>query len=512
MHDLTSGMRAARRVSAAPRYRTNAAQLIALSIVLAEMSLFFHPAGFAGGPSDDQQYLDIALGWYAHGPQIGTSHWALRHPLILSITAAFHLFGPSIDSLLLVPRLFYALFVGVTVATVLRVAGTRAAILWLVLVILSPVIHAMGTSCYPEMLELAFGATSIWAFLNARRSTAAAALAWSLFSGLMLSCAVQTRETAAFMLLFYGWAFLRDPAVPRRAYLLLGLGFVLPLLVDNAWLWAMTGDPLYRLHVDKHHVLIASDHMVGKTYSGSPFLNPDLASRWIPAGPTRLHWAINPLGDFLIDPAFGFVILGWALSALPFFRDRAIPRPKISTLLLLLFAVASYVTVTWVFTLRPQPRYYLFVLAAATIGFALYLDAALAIPRLRRRVSILLGLVLLGGGITIAVAPDQGWQAKVIVPYMAAHPGQYSAEEHIAGRASYPLARLGMAGKLTAAEPAVGAYRLRLIDSAMLDGSEPFPRDPAYREVAYLERPTPLLLQLIRPHYRNPILVEQRLR
>lgn len=512
MHDLTSDMSTVRRVSAPPRYRTNAAQFVALAIFLAEMSLFFRPAGFAGGPSDDQQYLDIALGWYAHGPQIGTSHWALRHPLILSITGAFHLFGPSIDSLLLVPRLFYAVFVGVTVATVLRLAGTRAAILWLVLVILSPVIHAMGTSCYPEMLELAFGATSIWAFQNARRSTGGTALAWSLFSGLMLSCAVQTRETAAFVLIFYGWAFLRDPAMPRRAYLLLGLSFVLPLLVDNAWLWAMTGDPLYRLHVDKHHVLIASDHMVGKTYAGSPFLNPDLASRWIPAGPTRLHWAINPLGDFLIDPAFGFVILGWALSALPFFRDRAIPRPGISTLLLLLFAVASYVTVTWVFTLRPQPRYYLFVVAAATIGFALYLDAALAIPRLRRRASILLSLVLVGGGITIAVAPDQGWQAKVIVPYMAAHPGQYSAEEHIVGRASYPLARLGMTGKLTPAEPAVGAYRFRLIDNAMLDGSEPFPRDPDYREVAYLERPTPWLLRLIRPHYRNPILVEQRLR
>ncbi|HEX7850516.1 MAG TPA: glycosyltransferase family 39 protein [Sphingomonas sp.] len=500
-----------RRLPAPPLYRSHAAQFIALAIILAELSLFFHPAGFAGGPSDDQRYLDIALGWYAHGPQIGTSHWALRHPLILSVTGIFELFGPSIDSLLLVPRLFYALFVGVTMATVVRLAGPRAAMVWLALVILSPVLHAMGTSCYPEMLELAFSATSIWAFLHARRSTGAS-LSWALLSGLMLGCAVLTRETAAFVLLFYGWAFLRDPGMPRRTYLWLGLGFALPLLVDNVWLWAVTGDPLYRLHVDQHHVLIASDHMVGKTYAGSPFLNPDLASRWIPAGPTRLHWIVNPLGDFLIDPAFGFVILGWTLSALPLFRDRAIARPKIAPLLLLLFAIASYVTVTWVFTLRPQPRYYLFVVAAATIGFALYMDSALSIPRLRRRASILLGLILLGGGITIAVAPDQGWQAKLVVPYMAAHPGQYSAEDHIVGRASYPLARLGMAGKLTTAEPAVGAYRFRLIDSAMLDGSEPFPHDPAYREIAYLERPTPWLLLLIRPHYRNPILVEQRLR
>jgi 4-amino-4-deoxy-L-arabinose transferase-like glycosyltransferase len=488
------------------------ALLIAVAVLLAEMSLFFRPAGFAGGPSDDQQYIDVALNWYLHGAQIGTSHWALRHPLILSILAMFKLFGPSIDALLLVPRLFYALFVGVTMAAMLRLAGTRAAFIWLVLVILSPVIHQMATSCYPEMLELALGVTSIWAFCAGRPAAGAAGIAWLLLSGLMLGCAVLTRETAIFVLPFYAWALLRRPAMPWTAWLALGLGFALPLLVDNLWLWAMSGDPLYRLHVDEHHVQIASDHMVGRTYAGSPFLNPDLASRWKPAGPTRLHWAINPVIDFLIDPAFGFVILGWALSAVPFFRDRAMARPKLSTLLLVLFAIGSYVIVTWVFTLRPQPRYYLFVAAAATIGFALHVDAALAVPRLRRRSQIVFGLVLLGGGIALAVAPDQGWQARLVVPYIAAHPGQYSAEDHVVGRASYPLARLGLGDTLTTAPPAVGGYRLRLISSAMFEGTAPFPHDPAYREIAYLDRPSPWLLLLVRPHFRSSILVEQRLR
>jgi hypothetical protein len=300
--------------------------------------------------------------------------------------------------------------------------------------------------------------------------------------------------------------------MPRSACLIFGLGFALPLLVDNCWLWAMTGDPLYRLHVDEHHVRIASDHMVGKTYAGSPFLNPDLASRWKPAGPTQIHWVINPLVDFLIDPAFGFVILGWALSALPFFGDSALARLKKPNLLLLLFAIGSYFVVTWVLTLRPQPRYYLFVIAAATIGFALYVDAALAVPRLRRRAQVLLGLVLLGGGVALAVAPDQGWQTRLVVPYMAGHPGQYSAEDHVVGRASYPLERLGLTGKLTTAAPAVGNYRFRLISNAMFAGTSPFPHDPAYREITYLDRPVPWLLLLVRPHFRSSILVEQRLR
>jgi hypothetical protein len=495
-----------------PRARGGEALFIVLAVLVAELSLFFHPAGFAGGPSDDQQYLEVALGWYRYGAQIGTSHWGLRHPLILSIAGMFTLFGPTIDALLLVPRLYYALFVGVTMAAVLRLAGPRAAAVWLVLVIFSPVIHAMGTSCYPEMLELAFGATSIWAFLHSRRTMGGFRTGWLLLSGLALGCAMLTRETAAFLLPFYGWALLRRPGMPRIAYLFLGLGVVLPLLADNLWLWAMTGDPLYRLHVDEHHVLIASDHMVGRTYAGSPFLNPDLASRWKPAGPTHLHWTINPLIDFLIDPAFGFVILGWALSALPFFRDPAMARLKMPNLLLLVFAIGSYVIVTWVFTLRPQPRYYLFVAAAATIGFALYMDSAWAVKRLRRRASILLGLVLLGGGIALAVAPDQGVQARLVVPYMATHPGQYSADDHVVGRASYPLERIGLAGKLTTAPPRVGDYRFRLISSAMFDGTAPMPHDPAYREIAYLDQPVPWLLRLVRPHFRSSIRVEQRMR
>ena len=95
---------------------------------------------------------------------------------------------------------------------------------------------------------------------------------------------------------------------------------------------------------------------------------------------------------------------------------------------------------------------------------------------------------------------------------MAAHPGQYSAEDHIVGRASYPLARLGMAGKLTTAQPTVGGYRFRQISSAMFDGSAPFPHDPDYREIAYLDRPSPWLLLLVRPHFRTALLVEQRRR
>ena len=95
---------------------------------------------------------------------------------------------------------------------------------------------------------------------------------------------------------------------------------------------------------------------------------------------------------------------------------------------------------------------------------------------------------------------------------MVAHPGQYSAEDHIVGRSSYPLARLGMAGKLTTADPAVGEYRFRQISSAMFDGSAPFPHDSNYRELALLDRPSPELLLLIRPHFRTGILVEQRIR
>src|SRR2546421_9525283 len=53
---------------------------------------------------DDHSYVEAADGWLAHAPFIGTTHWHLRHPLVLAIAASFWLFGRS-EAALMVPTI-----------------------------------------------------------------------------------------------------------------------------------------------------------------------------------------------------------------------------------------------------------------------------------------------------------------------------------------------------------------------------------------------------------------------
>jgi len=490
--------------------------LALLAILLAELALCISPEGFAGGPSDDQRYFDIALDWYLHGPQPGTTHWALRVPLIAAVTGAFHLLGPTISALLVVPRLFYALFVGVTGATIARTFGMRVFGLWLAFVIASPVLHEMATSCFPEMVELSLGAASVAAFLAARRASATQPrLLWMVAAGIALGLAVLTRETAGFVAIGYLWFGLRRPGMPRALYAAMAAAFLLPIAAHVGWLWWLTGDPLYRLHVDAHHILIPSDHLEGKVYTGgSPFLNFDLARRWVPAGPTRIHWALNPLLDFLIDPAFGFVLLGCALAALPWFSGHPRARiPRAATVLLWAIGIGSYVTVTWLFTLRPQPRYYLPVICAGQIAFALMIATRLARAELKRRAAVLTALVLIGGIVPILVTRDAGWQAKLLVPYMAAHPGGYtSTDEHVAGRAKTPALAMGLVPPRLGPDAPIGEYRVRLIKKSELRRRRPLTTDPRYRAVARLDQPLPWLIRQLFPDKHDALLIERRVR
>lgn len=494
--------------------RRMVAGFVVAALLIAELSLSVHPTGFAGGPSDDQRYLDAALAWWRSGPSAGTTHWALRVPLIAAIDAMFRLAGPSLAALLTVPRLFYALFVASAAGAMVRWAGMRAAWVWLALVVTSPVLHEMATSCFPEIVELAFGTLSLVAFAAGRQAVGWRRAGWMALAGLALGLAVLVRETAAFLALGYLWLAARRPAGPRAAYLALAGGLLLPPLADVTWLWWLSGDWLYRLHVDANHIHIYSAHLKGGVFRGGPpFLNLALARLWIPAGPTRVHWALNPIGDFLIDPAFGFVILACLLLAIPAVRGRhRLPLPPGMVPAMLAIGIGCYVTVTWVFTLRPQPRYYLPVAAAAAqIGLAVALAAMLARAETRRRARLLLAPVLAAGAVTILMTRDAGWQAKTAVPYMAAHPGIYAAEPNIAGRIAYRATVAGAAPAIIGTPP-VGGYRITEAGSRDWQAAGGMRPQPGYRDVALLPVRQSALYALLHPNYWRAMRIEQRVR
>lgn len=483
------------------------------ALIVTQISLFIHPAGFMGGPSDDQRYLDIALDWWRNGPSAGSTHWALRAPLIAAIDLSFHVAGPGLPALLAVPRLFYGLFIMASSTAMARWTGRRAACIWLALVIVSPVLHQMATSCYPEIVELAMGTVSILAFIAARRERHTPfRLGLLALSGIALGIGVVTRETIGFLAAGYAWAAIFRPAMPRRDYLLLGLALALPVAADIGWLWWLTGDPLYRLHVDENHIHIFSAHLRGGVYTGGgPFLNLDLASRWLPAGPTKLFWPVNPIGDFLIDPDFGFVLLACGLIALPVMRrGRRLKFPPHAVPLLIALALGCYLTVTWIFTLRPQPRYYLPVIAAAQVALALALAAMMERKDLRRRAIALLSLVLIGGAVPILLSRPGGQIEDAAIGFMRAHPGRYAAPETMAGRLSYRAGVAGLAAP-TIGDPPPGGYRLSSVTSKMVRrAGGRLSRSPGYRDVALVPLDRNWLEAIVLPRGWRALRVERR--
>lgn len=448
---------------AAPRLRPLPLILLILgATIVADLSFRWRPTGYFGGTTDDQRYVEAALAWIVQGPHAGTTHWSLRHPLVLAVAASFKTFGISIAAVQIVPRLAADLLVALTAGFVAHAAGRRAAILWVMLALASPILHEMATSCFPEMLELTFGAASLWMFWTARRGGpwSGALLAGS---GVTLALAALTRETAVAMLPLYALAWARG-TMPPRGMAWFAAGFLPPVLLDTLWLWHETGDMLYRLHVGRSHIGIFSDHLRGGTYHGRAFFNPDLAARWLPSGPVRLHWAVDPLANFLVDPRFGLIFAAWTLlwAAMP---TRPLPGSATARAMpvLLGVALASYLVVTWVLTLRPQPRYYLFAVYAATIAVALLADQATRSAAASRLRGGTIGLVLLAGFMTISLAPDRQRDARVILPWLAAHPGVVA---HLApkeaGRLRFPAILHGLNDRISAAPPPVGGLRIVL--------------------------------------------------
>ena len=461
--------------------------LAVLAALVADLTLRFSPTGFAGGGTDDQRYLEAALAWYRDGIAPGKTHWALRHPLILAVLASFKMFGPTTDAMLLVPRLAWALLVAVTTGGLARFAGLRAAALWVLLAVLSPIMHEMATSCFPEMVELAFSAVSLWAFLAAR-GAGRGRIAWLLLSGLAAGLAILTRETAVVLPLVYGIAFLWRPGMSRGSYTWIAAGLILPIAIDTLWLWQQTGDALYRYHIDSGHIHIASAHLRGGVYTGvrGPILNFDLASRWVPSGPLPIHWSVDPLINLIIDPRFGLIFLAWGVLA--WGRGRGDSYDQLRPLLIGV-ALLSFVLTTWVLMLRPQPRYYLLATYAATIGVAL-------LSGKRRVTIIMLTLVALAGFVTIALSRNQQRPAELIVPYVASHSGFFYVDPKVRARIDYSLDRAGLATRVGGDEVPIGGIRIRLLSEKLFKLGKPFDR-PGYAPLETTLEPRPLFHRLL---------------
>lgn len=389
-------------------------------LLLATCCFLVHPIVFVGGGSDDARYLRAARAWIDAPPFAGALHWDLRHPLVVPVAVATRLLGEGTAGLLLVP-IGYALALMLLGMTWLRTRfGAPVAALWGVFFATNPLLHELSTRLYPDVAEAFFVLASLAACDVARRREGGARVRLLLLAGLAAATALLTRETSAWLALLYVGGFVIGRPLSRRDWLWVAAGAVPPLVLEWAWLWAATGDPLHRLHVALNHVEVPSNHMQGKVFTGGVFFNADLASRWIVRGPVDVNWTVNPLVYFFLDSFYGGAAILFALLMLASPGcARGCPVQRACLRRMVAVAIVSFAFVTYVLMVSQRPRYYLIPLLVVMAANALL---ATRLWAQRRQVVIaLVALHLIASGIIIGLRNPPRHDVPPRTPARAAH-------------------------------------------------------------------------------------------
>lgn len=344
-------------------------------------------AAFGTGPlgTDDSLYWDASGGWRAHVPFVGTSHWALRHTLVIPLALARCLFGDG-PTALLVPTVTAALgLIAVLLLWVSRVAGVRSAWVVAALIATNPSFVLFSSTAWIDVVEMFF----VFAAFALLQRSVDRGPSWSvlLLAGVFAGLGVMSRETAVFAVAALGLLFLFGFGLERRWYFVLGLGFLAVVGSEIAFYWAMTGDPFYRITISLHH--------------------DSTINRWVEQGAAvpLAHPLIDPVTMLLLNHYFGLVFwIGLPLAVWMASRPRQ-PGPMRN-----LFILVGTLSLTWGLLaaalwhgLPLAPRYYALPVAGVSVL------AGIALVHLydggRTRLAIALGGLLLLGNVA-AIAGD----------------------------------------------------------------------------------------------------------
>jgi 4-amino-4-deoxy-L-arabinose transferase-like glycosyltransferase len=166
---------AAAAVSERPLSRDSARTAILLAAVISVFLLLVANfwIGFLG--SDDSLYWEGSSGWLAHFPYLGTTHWALRHTLVIPIAMARAAFGDGLPALL-APSLLYTIGVLVVIALwTRRAAGLTAAIATMALVVTNPQLVWIASVANIDVVEIFFVLSVLWLMWETMRRALSAA-------------------------------------------------------------------------------------------------------------------------------------------------------------------------------------------------------------------------------------------------------------------------------------------------------------------------------------------------
>jgi 4-amino-4-deoxy-L-arabinose transferase-like glycosyltransferase len=232
--------------------------LLAAAAVIAVLGTVFW-VGYQG--TDDGSYVDGALAWYRHFPQVGHSHWDLRYPIIFALDLGFWIFG--IGELAIGASMLVYLFavVAVSIWMLQRWFGFRESLLFIAIFCAMPGVIVISTFANAEIPELFYVVVSFACYCAAFESDRPRFLL--LCAGLAAGLAFATRETTIGLILAYGLLFLFRPGMRRSDYLLIGLGFAIIILLEMAYFEFEVGNPLWRFTLDVHHDAVDRSGVLG---------------------------------------------------------------------------------------------------------------------------------------------------------------------------------------------------------------------------------------------------------
>jgi 4-amino-4-deoxy-L-arabinose transferase-like glycosyltransferase len=327
----------------------------------------------------------------------------LRWPLVLPMAGIIRLFGLNFDALMIPGILSFFAVTLVNYFGVRSVANDRAAFLAALGVMATPGFAYWASALYPDLMEATLWSAAFWCLWRATHAKERAAQTRAIIAtGLITGLSLCVRETSIALAVGLAIASFFMPRQPLRIWIIAGASAAMLPVAEYAILWAVSGDPLYRLHIDMHHIAIPTDDMRGGAAVGQvAVLNTGIMERWAGAGPVHLHWLVDTYINFFLNIYYGLnfvalAVLGYwygrrhrATDSVAVLSDR-VARGLIPALVAL--AAANIVWNLYILALNPSDRMFMPSTIAAAIIVAVLADRLWPVRGARRLVWVLMAV------------------------------------------------------------------------------------------------------------------------
>ncbi len=401
--------------------------------------------GYLG--SDDAFYLQGAQGILSEFPYLGKNHWELRYPLVLPIAFSIGVFGPSELSLSLPSMIYLAALVILTYLFFRTRAGEGWAMLMALLVAAVPIFSLKFTSASVEAPEVFFSVTSLMAFIKATEDRRFAP--WLIVSGVLAGIAFASRETALSLVITYIVLFLIGYGGNRIRYFIVGGAFIVITAIEYAYLWALSGAPLYRLQTDVGHDLVDRQSVVVEGVDA--------------AGNISLGSFVDPFLVIFANQEFGllFVICAIALATWRFMSNSPSKFPKTATPFLVL-AICNFLLIAFLTkSLYLEPRYFAAAAFGAIIVIVMWIRGAEQWHP-AQRIGVVFALFASFVGGSLVDNKDYFFAERALVVLASDLDEIIYTDPSTADRAAFLLESKGLAHRVVGERPPDGALYLHV--------------------------------------------------